>query len=490
MAGVDEGGVHPTPALETREYLPPPPVRKGHQQSPVWRFLKRFAPVNQKGHNIECFVQVYEDDGTSRPCGCTMKWGGPSKGTANLLTHLKKHPKEHQLCLEQSKHSAIARGSKATAFSTPSSSKEKSRLNESVNVNSGPSSQPSNAYFGTDGDAGGKSTGNVRLHERPFACGVSELGEETRRRREDNDANRDAGLDHVYEDEDEGFVTMSQLQHQQPTFPAEEAFKSIGFGNSRPGKIINDPVHGHMYFPGIVVAAIDTPQMQRLRELKQLGTAYYVFPGASHNRFEHSLGTCHLATNVYEALRRSSGKSVRASLDSVDKISVQLAGLCHDLGHGPFSHVFDNEFLPRRIGNWDPKNAPWNHEEMSAKMFDWMVEENNIDIDQDVAKRVRNLITSDDCGAARGKKFLWDIVANKRNSVDVDKFEYLMRDAHNAGVKGSVDISRLVSFMKVIDDEICFKASEVHNVYELFHTRASLHQKVYTHKKAKSIEYM
>jgi len=74
--------------------------------------------------------------------------------------------------------------------------------------------------------------------------------------------------------------------------------------------------------------------------------------------------------------------------------------------------------------------------------------------------------------------------------VDVDKFEYIMRDAYNTGVKGSVDISRLLSMIKVIDDKICFKASEVYNVYELFHTRASLHQKVYTHKKAKGVEYM
>ena len=123
-------------------------------------------------------------------------------------------------------------------------------------------------------------------------------------------------------------------------------------------------------------------------------------------------------------------------------------------------------------------------------MFEWMVDENHIDIGEDVVKRVRGLITSEDSNAITGKRFLWDIVANKRNSVDVDKFDYLMRDSHNAGVKGSADISRLVSFMKVIDDEICFKASEVHNVYELFHTRASLHQKVYTHRKAKAIEYM
>ena len=173
-----------------------------------------------------------------------------------------------------------------------------------------------------------------------------------------------------------------------------------------------DPVHGHMYFPGLVCDAIDTPQVQRLRELKQLGTAYYVFPGSSHNRFEHSLGTCHLATNMYEGLRRSSGRAVRQNLSHMDKLSIQLAGLCHDLGHGPFSHVFDNEFLPRRHAGWDPKNAAWNHEAMSADMFEWMVEDNHIDVDGEVVKRVRDLITSNDADAPADKKFLWDIVAN------------------------------------------------------------------------------
>ena len=291
-------------------------------------------------------------------------------------------------------------------------------------------------------------------------------------------------------------MTMSQLQHQQPMFPAEaaddEQNPSRGWTTRRRGKVINDPVHGHMYFPGIVVDAIDTPQVQRLRELKQLGTSYYVFPGASHNRFEHSLGTAHLATNMFDALRTRAASDVRDALTGADRVAVQLAGLCHDLGHGPFSHVFDNEFLPRRVAGWHAGDEPpWNHEAMGADMFRWMVDDNGMDLDKGVIDRVCDLITSSNVESATpGTKFLWDIVANKRNSIDVDKFEYLLRDQHSTGVKGNVDVGRLMSFMKVIDDQICFKASEVYNVYDLFHTRANMHQKVYTHKKAKAIEYM
>ena len=173
---------------------------------------------------------------------------------------------------------------------------------------------------------------------------------------------------------------------------------------------------------------------------------------------------------------------------------VALAGLCHDLGHGPFSHVFDSEFLPRRHGSrYDPE--AWTHEDMSGRMLEYLVDQNGIETAHrggtDLVSRVTSLITSGHGGAAgSGKGYLREIVANGRNSVDVDKFDYIQRDCQNCGLKSSSDFGRLMQYMKVIDDEICFKASEVLNVYELFHTRASLHQRVYTHRKAKAIEYM
>ena len=177
-------------------------------------------------------------------------------------------------------------------------------------------------------------------------------------------------------------------------------------------------------------------------------------------------------------------------------------GLCHDLGHGPFSHVFDTEFLPRRFGSmYDP--TAWSHEGMSADMLEYLVDKNHIDTaahgGTDLVRRVQSLITSghrraslgaDGLGPPPSRGYLREIVANARNSVDVDKFDYIQRDCQNCGLKNSADCGRLMLYMKVIDNEICFKASEVLNLYELFHTRASLHQRVYTHRKAKSIEYM
>lgn len=140
---------------------------------------------------------------------------------------------------------------------------------------------------------------------------------------------------------------------------------------------------------------------------------------------------------------------------------------------------------------------------MSADMLEYLVDANHIDTscsgrgDTDLVARVQRLITSGHRrsgggadGTRPGRGYLGEIVANARNSVDVDKFDYIQRDCQNCGLKNSADFTRLQLYMKVIDDEICFKASEVLNLYELFHTRASLHQRVYTHRKAKAIEYM
>ncbi|NP_001357539.1 deoxynucleoside triphosphate triphosphohydrolase SAMHD1 isoform 3 [Mus musculus] len=109
-------------------------------------------------------------------------------------------------------------------------------------------------------------------------------------------------------------------------------------------KVFNDPIHGHIEFHPLLIRIIDTPQFQRLRYIKQLGGGYYVFPGASHNRFEHSLGVGYLAGCLVRALAE---KQPELQISERDILCVQIAGLCHDLGHGPFSHMFDGRFIPR-----------------------------------------------------------------------------------------------------------------------------------------------
>lgn len=147
------------------------------------------------------------------------------------------------------------------------------------------------------------------------------------------------------------------------------------YSHSRPtimpnSKVMNDPIHGHIEIPSLCISILDTPQFQRLRNLKQLGTTYWVFPGASHNRFEHSIGVCHLAG---ELARNLQTRQPELGITDVDVLCVQIAGLCHDLGHGPFSHLFEHSL----IHALDPCSA-WTHEKASIMMLDHLIESNNL----------------------------------------------------------------------------------------------------------------
>ncbi|HQB99093.1 MAG TPA: HD domain-containing protein, partial [Methanospirillum sp.] len=106
-------------------------------------------------------------------------------------------------------------------------------------------------------------------------------------------------------------------------------------------KSIKDPVHGYIQVDSTLLPLLDTPQVQRLRYIRQLGFSYLVYPGAHHTRFEHSLGTMHLVNAL----------GTRLSLSPYDHAHVSAAGLLHDIGHGPFSHAIEGlsrEFLGRK----------------------------------------------------------------------------------------------------------------------------------------------
>lgn len=139
-------------------------------------------------------------------------------------------------------------------------------------------------------------------------------------------------------------------------------------------KVLADPVHEREVIPEVVRLVLDTRQFQRLRDLKQLGTCYYVFPGASHNRFEHSIGVSYLSGESLEHMYGMQRDSLGYVTADVNKC-VQIAGLVHDLGHGPFSHVFDGQFIPTVI-----PDSTWTHEDMSERMLDYLLDDNNIGV--------------------------------------------------------------------------------------------------------------
>ena len=129
-----------------------------------------------------------------------------------------------------------------------------------------------------------------------------------------------------------------------------------------PTKRIYCPIHGFITLTDVMRQIIDTPEFQRLRDLKQLGAAYFVYPSATHSRFAHSLGVSHLAGEAAKSLQTN-----QPELKITDReIELfRIAGLIHDIGHGPFSHLYDDPLIR---GN-EPE-----HEERGCSMFRYMVQ--------------------------------------------------------------------------------------------------------------------
>ncbi|KAF5449868.1 hypothetical protein F2P56_030270 [Juglans regia] len=252
-------------------------------------------------------------------------------------------------------------------------------------------------------------------------------------------------------------------------------------------KHVHDNVHGNIYLEPLFLKFIDTEQFQRLRELKQLSLAHMVYPGAVHSRFEHSLGVYWLAGKAVDTINSYQG--LELDIEHSDIQTVKLAGLLHDVGHGPFSHSFEREFLPRLLNDFT-----WRHEDMSVKMIDYIVDEHNIEIDSECLKKVKEMITAshedNPTKSMVEKHFLYDIVANGRNGIDVDKFDYIVRDSRACGLGCNFQFERLMETMRVIGDEICYRAKDYLTIHKLFATRADLHRTVYTHAKVKAIELM
>eukprot|EP00775_Hariotina_reticulata_P002790 gene2791-3083_t len=231
----------------------------------------------------------------------------------------------------------------------------------------------------------------------------------------------------------------------------------------------------------------NTEVFQRLKHLHQLGTASYVFPTAEHSRLPHSIGTAHLA---HEYTRLLQQRQPWLDVNPVDMQLLEVAGLFHDVGHGPFSHVFESEVLPAVL----PTSHEWRHEVMSAKLLEYAVDTAYIDIEHHQVKQLQDIVGS----GSLPRQLHWDesriwqlqIVANAINSIDVDKLDYLMRDAKMIGVPHQHDFTPLIHNSRVIGGNICFHASMQHSIASLYEARKNMHLEIYQNRQAKAAEYM
>ncbi|XP_071176567.1 deoxynucleoside triphosphate triphosphohydrolase SAMHD1-like [Mytilus edulis] len=296
-------------------------------------------------------------------------------------------------------------------------------------------------------------------------------------------------------------------------------------------QILNDSIHGIIKLHPFLFKIIDTPQFQRLRNIKQLGGCYFVYPGASHNRFEHSIGTCYLASKLANHLQLKLEEDInkmkkenkdysrlqKAVMTAKDKLCIEIAALCHDLGHGPFSHLFDRMF-PEAMGKKDKDFKPWKHEDVSRKMFDHMIQSNdslkkefdkifkvkdlkfikdliNGEVTEDVPQQKGSEVVEDD--SQQYKKYMFEIVANKQNSIDVDKMDYFARDCHGLGMSSNFNHLRFISQCRIMfpfkdsnQTTIAVRDKEELNLYELFHTRNGLFRRAYQHPVTHGIQLM
>jgi len=235
---------------------------------------------------------------------------------------------------------------------------------------------------------------------------------------------------------------------------------------------IKDPVHGYIHFTEIEKAVIDSRPLQRLRRIKQLAGAELTYPGALHTRFTHSLGVMHLSGLIGEHLKEID----YLTDDEVQKL--RLAGLLHDVGHGPFSHVYE-EILD--------KYQKLTHEDLGRRI----VKKSEIGDILSAHGFSKEEISQLSTGALRkkGKDFLNQAIAGHFSS---DIMDYLVRDSYFAGVEyGRVDVHRLISSLDLIDSTLLADYSDAFGVIESFIiARVEMFNVVYFHRTVRATNVM
>ncbi len=236
-------------------------------------------------------------------------------------------------------------------------------------------------------------------------------------------------------------------------------------------KVLKDPVHSYIHIHYEVIwNCLDSKEFQRLRRIRQLGGDFQVYPTAEHSRFSHSLG-------VYEIVRRmvTEVKSLCVELTEYEKVCVMLAGLLHDVGHGPFSHAFEH------VTNHS-------HEEYTAKIILGNTELNSIlrvvseKLPQDIVSIIQHTHEND---------ILNQIVSGQ---LDADRMDYLLRDSYfTATSYGQFDLERILRTMRVRKTAegrkvIVVKYTGIHSVEDYIMARYQMYWQVYYHPVARSYE--
>jgi len=228
-------------------------------------------------------------------------------------------------------------------------------------------------------------------------------------------------------------------------------------------KILNDPVYGFITIPTeLLFDLVEHPYFQRLRRIRQMGLADYIYPGALHTRFHHALGAMHL---MGQAMHTLQSKGHRISDDECE--SAQIAILLHDIGHGPCSHVLESSLLDHV-----------HHETISLLLMKAL--------NQQFSGRLTMAIAMFE--GTYPRPFFHQLVSSQ---LDMDRMDYLNRDGYYTGVaEGAIGAERIIKMLDLVNDELVVEAKGILSVEHFLNARRLMYWQVYLHKTSICCESM
>jgi len=232
---------------------------------------------------------------------------------------------------------------------------------------------------------------------------------------------------------------------------------------------VKDPIHGYIRLTETERKVLDTGPVQRLRRIKQLSAAEYVYPAATHTRFEHALGTMYLAGVIAENLP--------VDLDENEKTSLKVAALLHDVGHAPFSHLFE-PLLVKYLGK--------THEDMSTRII-LESELSGALVSEGLDPKTVSRLCVGKLEKTK-RAFLDQII---QSSVDVDKMDFVLRDSYHTGAGyGDVDIFRLIYTMDVLNGNLAVDVTALSTLESFILARLESFRTIYFHRTSRGAQIM
>lgn len=287
------------------------------------------------------------------------------------------------------------------------------------------------------------------------------------------------------------------------------------FQNIKINKEICDPIYNYIYITDVESRIIDTSEFQRLDRLLQTPTAHYIFPSATHTRKSHSLGVLHLADKCFKRILYRQSNNLRRqipsffydnfvlgdleqnNLDDLDEFwdfkeminilhEFRIAGLCHDIGHGPFSHIFENacnSLITENKLEWDHSiDGKFKHEQMSSEIiktsFDKILTEDEI-------VNITGILNNENYKY----KFLNEIL---NSPYDIDKLDYVSRDAYHTGAieYGNINYHRIMDGLRVLNKKLLISSDSIDSVINSITATQYMYSCVYQHPTARVFDFM